>query len=110
MSVTFGARRAAAHDQPPAGLQARTDLSHVAAPTLSTTTSACTGQRSAAESIAADRAHRQRLLALGRAAAGGHDLGAEWRAMASAAHDTPEPMPTTSTVWPAATRARRSIR
>ena len=32
------------------------------------------------------------------------------RANASAAQDTPEPMPTTSTVWPAATRARWSIR
>ena len=47
---------------------------------------------------------------LGRAAAGGDDLGTEVTGEASAAHDTPEPMPTTSTVWPACTRARRSMR
>src|SRR3954447_1090967 len=95
--------------RPPA-FNDRSERSQVAAPTLSTTTSACTSQRSAAESttatapiaLACSRLSALRLVAT--------TWAPRCRAMARAAQDTPEPTPTTSTVWPAATRARRSIR
>ena len=104
VELDLRARRAAADDQPPA----RLERPHGPCPTSPRRRSRrrrrpATGQRSSAESIAADGAHRQRLArAWPRCGSWPRPRHRGAGRCASAAHDTPEPMPTTSTVCPAA--------
>ena len=95
----------------PPGRRARTERSHVAGPTLSTTTSTSPASRPSESNASAAPSVDRPVAAWPRRATWRSTDGAQPPGQAPAPpRDTPPPMPTMSTDSPAVSRARRSIR